>query len=363
MRHDDGALRRSPAPRGAPPSVFPQRWMPDEPKCQASKDWEALDAQLETDVLATTALTHALACEFQKDHPENRVRKRARSAAWEQEICASRPEDTYRGPHLTFPLTPDQVDALGLHFATCQHEPLHAAYQGRLIVEARDLFARGPRVQRISIRSKQHKRLIVVGDLHGQLADLLTIFNENGFPSPEGTQYLFNGDFVDRGEKGTEVVTLLLAYKLVYPDSVHLNRGNHETVAMNMAYGFADEVILSLRSGAHVPVLQPAHVIAQSTGAVEEEGSKTFGLPLDRILSAVMPPFLLVLSSPWPGQIPRNKQPNLSGTFIMCQHRGFWRFLGSFASFASICGSKDTPPPILRVGNSKKAGFGLYVDG
>ena len=84
--------------------------------------------------------------------------------------------------------------------------------------------------------------LIIAGDLHGQLPDLLTIFVENGFPGPDGPQYLFNGDFVDRGKHGVEVATLLLCYKILYPDRVHLNRGNHESAAMNMTYGFVDEV-------------------------------------------------------------------------------------------------------------------------
>ena len=79
-----------------------------------------------------------------------------------------------------------------------------------------------------------HKKLVVVGDLHGQLADLLTIFLEHGFPDPEGTAYVFNGDFVDRGAEGVEVVMLLLGYQLLYPDSVHLNRGNHEDPDQNM---------------------------------------------------------------------------------------------------------------------------------
>ena len=88
----------------------------------------------------------------------------------------------------------------------------------------------------------QHKKLVVVGDLHGQLADLLTIFANHGLPSPAGTQYVFNGDFVDRGPHGVEIITLLLAYTICYPDTVHLNRGNHETEHVSMMFGFMDEV-------------------------------------------------------------------------------------------------------------------------
>ena len=59
--------------------------------------------------------------------------------------------------------------------------------------------------------------MTVVGD-HGQLQDLLTIFTINGLPS-ETNRYFFNGDFVDRGRQGVEIV-LILAFKPA-PHSVH----------------------------------------------------------------------------------------------------------------------------------------------
>ncbi|GLD96048.1 hypothetical protein PINS_up004726 [Pythium insidiosum] len=83
--------------------------------------------------------------------------------------------------------------------------------------------------------------LIVVGDLHGQLEDLVTILDKNGVPSHK-TWFLFNGDYVDRGAHGVEVIILILAFKLLYPDYVFLNRGNHEERMINENFGFEDEI-------------------------------------------------------------------------------------------------------------------------
>ena len=67
----------------------------------------------------------------------------------------------------------------------------------------------------------------MVGDLHGSFADLYKIFQELG-PPGEDHVLIFNGDFIDRGAFGLEVLMLLLALKIAVPDFVHLNRGNHE---------------------------------------------------------------------------------------------------------------------------------------
>ena len=68
---------------------------------------------------------------------------------------------------------------------------------------------------------------VTVGtDIHGQYYDLLRFINMAGKP-PE-TQYLFLGDYVDRGKQSLESLCLLLAFKVKYPDRVHLLRGNHE---------------------------------------------------------------------------------------------------------------------------------------
>ena len=90
------------------------------------------------------------------------------------------------------------------------------------------------------VELKHAGKFHVVGDTHGQFQDVVNLFEKFGWPTKE-TPYLFNGDYVDRGSQGVEILTLLMALKISDPESIYLNRGNHETINMNHLYGFEGE--------------------------------------------------------------------------------------------------------------------------
>ncbi|TEA18999.1 Serine/threonine-protein phosphatase PP-Z [Colletotrichum sidae] len=79
----------------------------------------------------------------------------------------------------------------------------------------------------------------IVGDVHGQYTDLIRMFEMCGFPP--SSNYLFLGDYVDRGKQSLETILLLLCYKLKFPNNFFLLRGNHECANVTRVYGFYDE--------------------------------------------------------------------------------------------------------------------------
>ncbi|KAK8269482.1 hypothetical protein V6Z12_D11G132800 [Gossypium hirsutum] len=112
---------------------------------------------------------------------------------------------------------------------------------GELCFAAEQIFMREPSVLQLKAPIK------VFGDLHGQFGDLMRLFDEYGFPSTAGDityiDYLFLGDYVDRGQHSLETITLLLALKIEHPENVHLIRGNHEASDINALFGFRIECI------------------------------------------------------------------------------------------------------------------------
>ncbi|CDZ96405.1 phospho protein phosphatase ppz [Phaffia rhodozyma] len=102
-----------------------------------------------------------------------------------------------------------------------------------ICLAAREVFLSQPTLLELSPPVK------VVGDVHGQFSDLIRMFEMCGFPP--SSNFLFLGDYVDRGKQSLETILLLLCYKIKYPENFFLLRGNHEAANVTRVYGFYDE--------------------------------------------------------------------------------------------------------------------------
>ncbi|KAJ9463750.1 Serine/threonine-protein phosphatase alpha-2 isoform [Diplonema papillatum] len=102
-----------------------------------------------------------------------------------------------------------------------------------LVVRSREIFMSQSPLLELEAPLK------VCGDVHGQYYDLLRLFDHGGFP-PDAN-YIFLGDYVDRGKNSLETACLLLAYKMKFPENFFLLRGNHECAGINRIYGFYDD--------------------------------------------------------------------------------------------------------------------------
>uniref|UniRef100_A0A8C9KLZ1 Serine/threonine-protein phosphatase n=1 Tax=Panthera tigris altaica TaxID=74533 RepID=A0A8C9KLZ1_PANTA len=146
--------------------------------------------------------------------------------------------NSYNGPRLQFPLTFTDIDLLVDAFK--QQQILHARYVLEVLFETKKVLKQMPNFTHV--KTSPSKEITICGDLHGKLDDLLLIFYKNGLPSGSNS-YIFNGDFVDRGRNSIEILMILFVSFLVYPNDLHLNRGNHEDFMMNLRYGFTKEIL------------------------------------------------------------------------------------------------------------------------
>eukprot|EP00300_Choanocystis_sp_HF-7_P027473 c32591_g1_i1.p1 GENE.c32591_g1_i1~~c32591_g1_i1.p1 ORF type:complete len:324 (+),score=53.34 c32591_g1_i1:36-974(+) len=125
---------------------------------------------------------------------------------------------------------------LDAHLAKLRRgELINEAEVKALCMKAREILVEEGNVQRVD------SPVTVCGDIHGQFFDLQELFKVAG-ECPQ-TNYLFMGDFVDRGFHSVETFLLLLALKVRYPDRITLIRGNHESREITLVYGFYDECL------------------------------------------------------------------------------------------------------------------------
>eukprot|EP01061_Rhynchopus_euleeides_P020571 TRINITY_DN33451_c0_g1_i1.p1 TRINITY_DN33451_c0_g1~~TRINITY_DN33451_c0_g1_i1.p1 ORF type:complete len:396 (+),score=109.16 TRINITY_DN33451_c0_g1_i1:172-1188(+) len=135
-----------------------------------------------------------------------------------------------------WPLTRHGVQELASLFA--EKKVLDAGVAEKILRAATALLSQLPTVIDVEVKGKS--TVTVVGDTHGQVADVIDIFKKFGLPTRDRA-YLFNGDYVDRGPQGCEVVLLLCAHMICDPATLHMLRGNHEDRQITTMYGFADE--------------------------------------------------------------------------------------------------------------------------
>lgn len=115
------------------------------------------------------------------------------------------------------------------------NDPLKKSEMVFLCEEAQKIFLTEPSLLELLAPVK------IIGDVHGQFEDVLRIFKSNGFPPK--ANYLFLGDYVDRGPQSIETIAILLTFKILFPYNFFLLRGNHEASSVNRHYGFHDECL------------------------------------------------------------------------------------------------------------------------
>lgn len=114
-------------------------------------------------------------------------------------------------------------------------KPLPEEEVKSLCAKAKEILSKETNVQPVKAP------VTICGDIHGQFHDLKELFRLGG-PLPD-TNYLFMGDYVDRGHYSVETVSLLVSLKVRYPNRITILRGNHESRQITQVYGFYDECL------------------------------------------------------------------------------------------------------------------------
>lgn len=219
----------------------------------------------EASFVEEAAVSHAVTAYLKAAHQEKtdadtqnaQARQRNRVKKMQQQKDGSRPGakaddmdvgDSYTGFKISVPVTHESAVGLMNHYLLHgESNPLHPKYVNYLTTEFTNAYrAKHPKPV-INASTPKGGRLIIVGDTHGQLADVLHILHQLGPPTAEN-RYLINGDIADRGHQATEIFMIFFAFFLADPESLIIHRGNHENEDMNAldfdsGGGFGDEVL------------------------------------------------------------------------------------------------------------------------
>ncbi|KAK1442071.1 serine/threonine-protein phosphatase 5-related protein [Babesia gibsoni] len=181
--------------------------------------------------------------EEEMKQPTGAAKKKRFSNGLEEINVQVYPESKYNGPKMGKQVTTKFANELLDSYKSGQMIQLPIDYAQKILVDMLTWYRQNDKgsINHVAVPPYENGNLIVVGDLHGQLNDLLWIFFKFGPPSNRNV-YVFNGDIADRGAYATNIFLLLFAFKLADPNSVIINRGNHESEDMNETYGFAREV-------------------------------------------------------------------------------------------------------------------------
>ncbi|GMH63567.1 hypothetical protein TL16_g03748 [Triparma laevis f. inornata] len=139
--------------------------------------------------------------------------------------------------HMT---TSDTLDLLEYFLKPPYNHTLHPYYFSQILKSATSILDSRLAINKIETEMLENTTITVIGDLHGSLSDLSSLLQTISPPSPTNI-YLFNGDYVDRGLHSVEVLSIICCLLISSPNSVYLNRGNHEDTHVCKAYGFKAE--------------------------------------------------------------------------------------------------------------------------
>mmetsp|Transcript_19316 Transcript_19316/g.29328 ORF Transcript_19316/g.29328 Transcript_19316/m.29328 type:complete len:768 (+) Transcript_19316:86-2389(+) len=180
---------------------------------------------------------------LEKRHLRKEKIDELRASGWPENLVVDQDYNGFRVPPSSEQINRDMVLELIRHIEKKQGsfaEKIHIKFMLTIVLKFLDHVRTQPTVVHVSTALTKGQ-CVVIGDLHGQLPDLLRIFHGIGFPSYE-RPFIFNGDLIDRGPSSLEILLIVAAFAIAEPYSVYVNRGNHEDFGVCGVYTFAHEL-------------------------------------------------------------------------------------------------------------------------